>query len=468
MATRARKAVWGWMLFDWASQPYATLLLTFIFAPYFTASVARDPAAGQALWGYTNAAAGVVLALGAPLLGALADAAGPRKPLIAVFSLLVVAGASLLWVATPGMADPTLVLAAFAIGLIGVEGATVLVNAMLPDIAPRGENGRISGTGWAVGYVGGLVALAVMLALLVARPETGLTLAGIAPVLGLDPALREGDRAAGPLTALWYAVFVIPLFLWVPDRPRRRTVQPVFGAAIRALGATVRSLPRRPGLAGFLGASMLYRDALNGLFAFGGIYAAGVLGWSLTAIGLFGILAAATGAAGAWVGGVADQRFGPRPVIGVSVVILALVCAVLAGTGRMAVLGLPQAPGASLPDIVFATSGAMIGAAGGALQAASRTLLIHRAEPGQMAEAFGLYALTGRATAFLAPLSIALITDITGSQRAGIVPLGLLFLAGFALLYLIPGGNAEARGTDAATPSPDPDAFPDAARPDPG
>ncbi|MXU64061.1 MFS transporter [Oceanomicrobium pacificus] len=431
-----KRARFGWMLFDWASQPYHTLLITFIFAPYFTSAVAADPASGQATWGYMTAAAGIVIALMAPVLGAMADTSGPRKPWIALFSVAYVTGAALLWLAVPGMSDPTIVLLAFALGLIGVEFATTFTNAMLPDLVPRAQVGRLSGSGWALGYVGGLVSLILMLTLL-AENEAGVTLIGQAPILGLDPEMREGTRSAGPLTAIWYVIFMIPFFLWVPDAPRRASTAGAVRAGLADLARTVKALPQNGSLMAYLGSSMFYRDALNGLYAFGGIYAAGVLGWSIVDIGIFGILAAATGAVGAWVGGFADERFGPKPLIATCITALALICLIIVMTSRDSVLGMPVAAGSALPDITFYVCGALIGAAGGALQAASRTLLVDQAEAGRMTQTFGLYALVGKATAFLAPLSIALATDLSGSQRVGVSPVIALFLLGLVLLFWV-------------------------------
>lgn len=424
------------MCFDWASQPYHTLLITFIFAPYFTSDVASDPASGQAAWGYATAIAGIVIALVAPVLGALADNTGPRKPWIALFSTFYVIGAAALWIAEPGMADTTLVLAAFALGLIGVEFATAFSNAMLPDLAPRGMIGRISGTGWAVGYIGGLVALILTMVFL-AEGADGVTLIGRAPAFGLDAGLREGTRSVGPLSALWYVIFMVPFFLWVPDLPRRRRVSGAVRKALADLVGTLKNLPSQPALAAYLASSMFYRDALNGLYAFGGIYAAGVLGWSIIDIGKFGILAVATGAVGAWAGGHVDSRYGSKPLITFWVSVLTVICIALVLTTRESVLGFAVEPGSSWPDIAFYAFGAIIGAAGGSLQAASRTMLVHLADRTRMTEAFGLYALVGKATAFLAPLTIALVTQISGSQRIGITPVIVLFLVGLILLYWV-------------------------------
>jgi UMF1 family MFS transporter len=448
-----RRRIWGWMMFDWASQPFATLLLTFIFAPYFASAVIDDPVRAQSVWGFAIGLAGAAIALMAPLLGAVADASGRKLPWIWGFSLLYVAGSSALWWAVPG-ADPVWpILLAFSLGLVGMEFATIFTNAMLPDLGPREAIGRISGSGWALGYAGGVVALIVMLALL-AESDAGTTLLGTPPILGLDPEAREGTRAVGPVTALWYVVFMIPFFIWV--REDRGAVQsrarlPV-GAALRGLWGTVRALPRTPGFAAYLGSSMFYRDALNGLYTFGGIYVAGVLGWSVTEIGVFGILAAVTGAIFAFLGGRADSRFGPKPVITICICTLLAVSLAVVTVTREAVLFVPVPEGSSLPDICFYVMGAVIGAAGGALQAASRTMLVRQARPGRMTEAFGLYALAGKATAFLAPTLIGAVTALSQSQQVGVLPVAALFTLGLVLLVWVkPEGDARAWSSE---PSP--------------
>lgn len=431
-----RRKVWGWYFFDWASQPYNTLLLTFIFGPYVT-EVLGDGSAAQAAWGYGVGAAGLAIALAAPVLGAIADRSGGRVRFVAAFSVLYVLGAAGVWLATPDGFPLVPVLALFALGLIGMEFATIFTNSMLPDLGPRERLGRISGTGWAFGYLGGLVALILMLALLAESAATGRTLIGIEPILGLDPEAREGTRAVGPLTAVWYAIFMIPFFLWVRDVPPPAPI-PVRQAARQALpelAATLRRLPaRHPSLAAYLAGSMFYRDALNGMYVFGGIYAAGVLGWGVTDVGVFGLLAVITGALFAWLGGRADDRFGPKRVIVTTVAILALVALAVAFVTRQSVFGMSVAPDSRLPDLAFYLLGATIGACGGVLQSASRTMMVRQAIAGRMTEGFGLYALAGKATSFLAPFAIGITTDLTGSQQAGILPLVVLFGIGLVLM----------------------------------
>lgn len=436
-----RKRIWGWYFFDWASQPYNTLLITFIFAPYVKELIG-DGARAQAAWGFGIGAAGVCIAILAPILGAISDVSGHRLRWIWLFSVMYVVGAYALWWAAPGDFDLIRTLVFFAIGMIGMEFATIFTNSMLPDLGTREEVGRISGSGWAFGYVGGLIALIAMLALFQESPDTGRTMIGIEPILGLDPALREGTRAVGPLTAIWYAVFMIPFFLWVRDPKTARPPKGAVALALKGLGRTIAGLPKHRSRFAYLGSSMFYRDGLNGMYVFGGIYASGVLGWSITDIGIFAIIAIIAGALFAWIGGRADQGFGPKPVITVSILVLTFTAVSIVLISRDSVYLIPVAEGSRLPDMLFYLIGALIGAAGGTLQAASRTMMVRQADPERMAEAFGLYALAGKATSFIAPLSIGVATALTNSQQLGVSPLIALFLIGLILLrWVNPEGD---------------------------
>ena len=440
------KKIWGWFFFDWASQPYNTLLLTFIFGPYIT-EVLGDGTKAQATWGYGVAAAGLMIAVSAPFLGAIADRSGGRMGFIWLFSIFYVVGAAGLWIASPDSLNLFWVMAFFALGLIGMEMATIFTNAMLPDLGTRDEIGKISGSGWAFGYCGGVLSLVLMLTLFAESATTGKTMIGLDPIFGLDAEAREGTRAVGPLTALWYVVFMIPFFLWVREkkRPDALPIGQAVAGAWPALKVSLKRLPSNQSLFAYLGSSMFYRDALNGMYVFGGIYAAGVLGWETVDVGIFGILAAVTGALFAWLGGKADTRYGPKPVITISVAALALISLGVIYISPTSVFGMSVAEGSALPSIAFYAMGAGIGAAGGVLQSASRTMLVRQADPTRITESFGLYALAGKATSFVAPLTIGLTTDITGSQQAGIAPVVVLLLIGLVLLWWVdPEGNRPA------------------------
>src|SRR6202166_1104220 len=248
-----RAAVVSWIFFDSAAQPYFTLITTFVFAPYFATHVASDPASGQALWGFATAASGLMIALMSPVLGAIADASGRRKPWIAGFGALLVIGSCLMWFGKPGDVSviPPLLLA-YAIATIGVEFATVFNNAMMPSLVPPDKIGRLSGTGWATGYVGGILSLILVLGFLAANPESGRTLFGFSPLFGFDPVTHQGDRIAGPLTGIWFIIFVLPMFLLTPDYPARRRIGDALREGLTGLKQTLAELPKQKSLAAFL------------------------------------------------------------------------------------------------------------------------------------------------------------------------------------------------------------------------
>ena len=437
-----RSAVISWIFFDWAAQPYFTLITTFVFAPYFATHVAPDPASGQSLWGFATAAAGLVIALLSPVLGAIADASGRRKPWIAGFGALLVIGSCLMWFSRPGDVSiiPPLLLA-YGIATIGVEFATVFNNAMMPTLVPPDQIGRLSGTGWATGYIGGILSLILVLGFLAASPDTGRTLFGFVPLFGLDPVTHQGDRISGPLTGIWFVIFVLPMFLLTPDYPAKRPPREALREGLRDLKQSLAELPKRKSLAAFLLANMIYTDGLVSLFAFGGIYAAGTFGWNTIQIGTFGIILAIAGTLGAWLGGKLDDSLGPKRVISGSMLILLFSIVAILTVSKETVLFVKVAP--PRPDTALFSSaaeraylllGCLIGAAGGPLQAASRTLLIRLAPQDRIAQYFGLFALTGKVTSFIGPLLIGIITAVTESQKAGMAVLVLFFVAGLALL----------------------------------
>ena len=442
-----RKRIWGWYFFDWASQPFHTLLVTFVFAPFF-AGIAADfylnsglgeeaaDAKAQSMWSLCLTITGLIIGLGAPIMGALADTAGQRKPYIVLFTVMAVVGATALWWTNPDGSNLWWALIAFGFGFIGAEYTLIFINSQLPTLGDEKDVGAISGSGFAFGYIGGLTALAIMLALFVEQPN-GKTLIGLDPGFGfLDAGQRQGTRFVGPFAAIWFAVFMIPYFMWVKDTGLERQGQGV-GDALRLLGRSLKNLRHRLSLSAYLGSSMFYRDALNGLYGFGGTYAKLVLNWDLVSIGIFGIVGGISAALFSWVGGKADRFFGPKPVIICAVLGLIVVCITIVGMDREQFYGIALAEGSTLPDTIFFGCGVLIGGLGGVLQAASRSLMVRHTDPAAPTESFGLYGLSGRATAFMAPALIGLVTTITQSARIGIAPVIVLFLIGLILLLWV-------------------------------
>ena len=443
--TRApMSAIAGWVLADWALQPFHTLIVTFLFAPYFTNAVAGDPVTGQAWWGYAAAIAGVVIALGGPILGAVADR-GSRKPMVAVAVIVMAIASSLMWYARPG-ADTTtivLVLAAFVVATAAAEYMTIFTNSLMPTLVPPSEMGRLSGASWAVAYTGGLIALLIMAGLIVSVPSTGRTLMGLQPILPLDAAQRQGDRMTGPFAALWLLIFIIPFFLFTPDKKPAKSAGPMsLTAPLQDLWGTLKSLPAMPSMMMFLIARALYTDGLSALFVFGGIYGSSVFGWQLAELGVFGIVLIVIGVFGALLGGFLDDKLGPKQVILGGLVILMIgaigILSVTPGHILYTMPVAPKAPGSavfsSAGEQIFILFAGLVALSAAPVQSASRTLLARLARPDQTAQFFGLFAFSGKVTAFLAPLMIALATQLSGSQRFGMSSVLIFFILGLVLM----------------------------------
>jgi UMF1 family MFS transporter len=439
--------LFGWVLFDWATQPFYTLVVTFLFAPYFVNGFMDDPARGSSLWAYATGIAELIAAALAPVLGAIADEGTRRKPWIVAFSVLLFAGLCGLWFAIPGeIGLAPLVLISFGLATIGAELATVFTNAMMPSLVGNRRLGTLSGVGWATGYVGGLVSLALIAGLIVADPHTGKTLLGVPPIVPLDPVTREGDRLVGPFSAVWFLVFVLPLFLFTPDRQSKPLKTDAVRAGLSQLIRSVRDLVRHHfENAKFLLARMLYADGLGAVFAFGGIYAGTVFGWGATELGLFGIILTITGTFGAALGGLLDDRKGSKVVIAATLLLFIMSSIGVLSVDHDHVLFVlpvePKAPGSapfsSVGEQVYLAFAMLIGIASGPIQSSSRTLLARMCPPDKVTEFFGFFSFSGKITAFAAPLAIGAITHATGSQRVGIAMSLVFLIAGLLLLLRV-------------------------------
>ncbi len=409
-----RRALIAWCLYDWANSAFPAVILTFVFAAYFAQGVAENPIVATGQWGLAITVSGLAIAILSPVFGAVADQNGRRKPWVFVFSLICIAATSLLWFVKP---DPSYVLFALvclAIGNFAFEFAIVFYNAMLNELVPPDRLGRLSGWGWGAGYAGGLVCLVIVLVGFVSADP---------PWFGIGKEDAAHVRIAGPIAALWFAVFAWPLFVFTPDQPGRGV--PAMTAIRKGLGtiaATLRNLRSYRNVARYLLAHMIYTDGLNTLFAFGGIYAAGEFGMTVEEVIWFGIalnLTAGLGAFGfAWI----DDWIGAKRTI-------AIALAGLIATGIAILL--------THDKTAFWALGMALGIFFGPAQAASRSLMARLAPPGMQAEMFGLHALSGKATAFIGPALFGWATVAFGTQRAGMASV-LLFLAlGAVLLWTV-------------------------------
>ncbi|MDU0345266.1 MFS transporter [Microbacterium sp. KSW2-29] len=434
-----RRPVLAWALWDWGSAAFNAVVTTFVFSTYLASSLFVDPAVVAAaggddkdpalvraladnasLVGVALMIAGVVVALVAPVLGQRSDGTGRRKLWLGINTgVVVLAMAAMFFVeGTPAY----LILGAtlLAVGNVFFEFASVNYYAMLTQVSTRENIGRVSGFGWGMGYVGGIVLLLLLLVLFIqsfSNPDAG----------GLLAVSKEGGlniRIAILASALWYAVFAIPVLVRVPEIPaQRRQVRVGFFRSYVVLWGTLRSLWRdsRQVLL-FLVASAVFRDGLTGVFTFGAIIAAQVFGFSSTEVLYFAVAANVVAGISTFVAGRFDDRFGPKRVI-----LASLICLIVLGT-TMLFIGTSQAG--------FWIVGLGLCAFVGPVQSASRSFLARVAPEGREGEIFGLYATTGRAVSFLAPGLFALFVGITGDTRLGI--LGIVLILGAGLLLMLP------------------------------
>jgi UMF1 family MFS transporter len=414
-----KRALWSWALYDWANSAFFTIILTFVFAQYFSVSVIQDEVAGTRAWGNIVGIAGVVIAILAPILGAIADQSGRRKPWLISFTLLCVISSAMLWTVTPDQSQFWTAALWVGLGTLGAEFAFIFYNSMLPDLARPERTGRWSGWAWGLGYVGGIASLVVALYGFIEADGT---------FFNLDRDAAEHVRATFVLVAVWYLVFALPAFFFIPDRPSTGLS---LGAATRAglaqLKQSIAHVRQYRDIVRFLIARMLYTDGLATIFTFGGVYAAGTFNMSPTEVLQFAIalnVTAGLGALGfAWI----DDALGGRNTILLSLMGL--------GCSAFAILVVDGAT-------AFWIWGMILGIFVGPLQSASRSHLARVAPPHLQTQMFGLFAFSGKATAFAGPLLVGWVTSVTDSQRWGMSTILLFLLIGFVLMLKVPATEA--------------------------
>lgn len=440
-----RSAIYGWMMFDWAAQPFFTVVTTFIFGPYFVSQLASDPATGQAWWGYAVALSGFVIAILSPVLGSIADETGNRKRWIAAFAIVKVTCLALLWTAAPGspLIGPFILI---VLATVAAEFSVVFNDAMMPSLMGPRDVGKYSNIAWGLGYLGGMIVLIMVVAFMAGSPETGLTLLGLEPIFGLDPATGEGARATGPLSAIWYLVFILPMFLFTPDLKPARSSGSAVRKGLRQVASTFREIRARKGLLRFLAARMIYQDGVNGLLALGGTFAAAMFAWSTTEIGVYGIILNVVAIGGCLAASRLDTRLGSKTMVAMSLACLTVATVGIVSTGPgftlfgAMPLTLDDTGGlfGTQAEKAYILFGLLIGIAFGPVQASSRSYLARSVSADEAGRFFGFYALSGRVTSFLAPFLVATVTALSGSARLGMATLILFLLIGLVVLLATP------------------------------
>ncbi|HEX2548272.1 MAG TPA: MFS transporter [Gammaproteobacteria bacterium] len=404
-----KKIIFSWCLYDVACSGFPIIITTFIFATYFTSKVAVNEIVGTYQWAMASAIAGIFVALLSPIFGAIADFSGQHKKWLLFFTLIGILGSGLLWFSYPSPHYIYFTLAAVVLGTIGLEIALVFYNAFLPHIVSQNYLGRVSGWAWGMGYFGGIIILSIALFGFVKSPPAWLDQTTIAQV-----------RICGPLVALWLALFCIPLFYYLKETPRTEySLMTSIQLGLKELLTTIQSLPASKNLFIYLIAHLVYIDGLNTLFAFGGIYAAGTFKMALSEVILFGIAMNIAAGIGAIIFAWVDDFIGSKPTILVSLFFLVIFGA--------AILLVKEAT-------LFWIFGLALSLFFGPLQAASRSLMARIVDPAKTTEMFGLYAFSGRITAFIGPWLLGVVTLYFGSQRAGMATVLIFFTVGAILM----------------------------------
>lgn len=426
----ARSTIWSWALWDWASNAFTAVVTTFVFTVYLTSSAFGDEASTAAALGFGLSLAGLVIALLAPALGLMSDRAGKRKLWLGLYTAIVIVITASLFFVEPAPEFVTLGVTLVAVGNVFFELAQVNYNAMLSQVSTRSTIGRVSGFGWGLGYIGGIVLLVLILVGFI-FPDVGW--------FGVTSDNAMNVRVAMLFSAAWLVVFAIPLFVAVPESPKSGSDARRIGffASYSELFRNLRAVWRRSKtLLWFLLASAVFRDGLAGVFTFGGIIAATSFGLSQTMVIVFAIAGNLVAGVFTFIAGWLDDRFGARRVIVVSLAI-----AIVGGTLMFALN--------SLGTAIFWTTGLLLAAIVGPIQASSRGYLLRLTPRGQEGEMFGVYATTGRAVSFLAPLGFTTFVALFGATIFGVIGITIPLIVG--LLLMIPVARSEAREREAVT-----------------
>ena len=441
---------YSWAFGQAARDPFYIMVVIYIFFPYFSAVVVGDPVRGQSLIGYINASVGFVLAATILFLGAIADTVGRRKPWILVTYGTIAIGGFLLWWVKPGSEGLSLYSSVSLIFIIMVAFAyaEVFHNAMLPSITPAERAGEVSGLAYALGNFG---AVSMMVFVLFAFALPGVQdwpFLPEQPLLGIDHSLNEHDRIVGPISGIWLVIFILPVLLFTPDGLSRGIAwRQAARTGIREVATTLRQLIKHySNIAVYLVARMLFNDGMVGVLIFGGVYAAGNFGWETITLLIFGLTTSVSAMIGAYLGGRLEDRLGSMRTLKVSIFGSAtLLVALTSITPATLFFVIPASDEpvwafpyfSTLAELAYIATNQAFALFFVTGLSASRTLMAKISPPEMATQFFGLYGLSGSITAFLAPLLVAVVTDITQSQRIGFASLVMLIVVGGLMLGLV-------------------------------
>ena len=406
-----KKAIISWCIFDWANSAFPTVIITFVFASYYSENIAKTSETGMAEWGWMLSLSSFCVAFLGPAFGALADHTGNKKTWLLIFTLLCIVTCISLWKIRPNEDFVFLALCLVGFGNFSFEMGMIFYNALLINISPTKDLGRLSGLGWALGYFGGLSCLGLILIGFIENNSS---------LLNLDHDTAEHIRITGPIVGLWMTCFSVPLFLWVPDNIAPNKVIISYKRGLKGLKLIFNNIKRSHSIFEFLIARMIYNDGLNTLFALGGIYAAGTFGFNFSELIIFGILINISAGLGSGIYAWVDKWIETNQTIIICLVSL------IALTSLLLIVESKKS---------FWLIGVTLGLFIGPIQPASRAIMAKLTRKKQVTSMFGFYAMSGKVTAFLGPALLSTMTTLFDSQRIGMSSILIFFIIGL-LLFL--------------------------------
>jgi len=424
---KLKKEIIAWSLYDFANQPFTTLIVTFIFGKFFVEVLSENVITGTSLWSIGIAVTAIFVSFLSPLLGAVADSGGYRKLFLIISTYICVIFTFLLYFLEPGVVFvigdfklhvSILALVVFIIANIGFEFGTVFCNSYLPDLSNNKNIGKISGYAWGLGFVGGLISLALFLGFFDVSNDINKV------------------RRVNLLVAIWFFIFSLPTFFFLKDTKSKKGFIQHFRSSFKSISLTFKNISKHKNIVRFLIARLFYNDALVTVFAFGGIYA-GYIGFNYTEVLVLGVVLNISACIGCFIFGYIEDKIGVIKMINITlwVLFLSVLLAFIAPFfDCQKLICLPDAITSIInPKILFWFSGILLGLMQGPNQSSSRSLMSRLTPDNKKNEFFGFYAFSGKATSFVGPILFGLLTSFFGTQQAGLLIVVVFFLIGIIL-----------------------------------
>lgn len=425
--TKKNKSILGWCFYDFANSSFTTIVVTFIYSAFFADYIVGNSSLGQIYWGNAVTICAIIIAILSPIMGAIADQGGLRKTFLFFWTMICIIFSVLLYFPIKG--DIYFALGVFIVANVAFEMGCVFCNAYVPTLTTKKNMGKISGYGYAFGYLGGLLALVVGL-VTIALPDQ--------PMFGITTENGQNFRSMNLLVAIWFFIFSIPTFLWLKkDNKKNHINKNLIKNSFKQLSITYKDIKKYKNTVRFLIARLFYNDALITIFSFGGIIAKGVYNFNLEKMLIFGITLGVSAGIGAYFMGFVDDKIGAKKTIQYSNLLLLIATCLVVFVDN---------------ENIFWIAGILVGFSSGPNQSSSRSLMSRFSPKDKQNEFFGFFAFSGKITAFLGPFLLAQVTHISllyfdvsneTAQRLGVSVVLLLLILGSVMLSFVNEENQD-------------------------